>query len=221
MKASIFYVDSLTNKLFGFYEEQYSIIEVDIPFKVGASLFFYNSAVKPYKEIIDQCRSIVIAPEYSDRVFPGYMFYSIKKGDTPTEYIKILEDEKEFMIPDYIRTINGFKMQMNESRVVGVFNDMHKNELIDGVLSNKVSAGTRLVSLDVGDGRKPYAFYAFKSLIGPYNKADTLDIIIRDNPWDRNKFILDFSVNKKRSKLNIEGLSSFKIITHSSMINLI
>ena len=238
LKVQKVYVDPNTNKMYGFYDECYSIIETNIPFKVDKPIFFDLSTTvnSKTKEFIEYYKTFFNITEY-----PNFLFPENRRGDLMNNNIsynwdpefnfvdnmtgKILDDclvttipEKLFLNSGYIKYIEGYYNRLRTLDQPIIFENMQNNDVIMNIMSSKVSQGCKILSLNTDN--RVYTFYVFKSLLGPLTKSDKLTIIIRQDKFELNKFMVTFSVYKKKTKLDIPELSDMIIDTHSFMINL-
>lgn len=238
LKAQIYYLDPIRNKVFGFYEESYSLVETDSPIKINTPVFFAGSRIQ--KEVINQYKTYFYEESYPYFLFPenrrgDFMNHNIgmippEQFDTAYRLIDIMtrktlddsfisfDPEKLFLVPNYINLINKFEERIKLLDNPIVFEDMQDNEVIMSVMNSKVSQGAKLLTLSANGKR--YGFYVFKSLLGPITKADKLTLIIRQDRFESNKFMITFRVFKKKTKLDIPELNSMTVDTHAFILNL-
>ena len=237
MKCNKFYVDAARHKIFGFYDESYSVVEITLPFTVNHSFFFGRTAISTpaYRDLIGNTKTYFFVKEYPYCFFPEnrradlmnnnlvFDFFSNKFIDKMTG--KILDDilvtipyDEWFRMDRYL---NGLQLYFDRQLTLSypiLFDNMDQNETIQLVNSSKVSQGTELLTLRYED--KTFSFYIFKSLLGPLTKSDKLSIVIQNDILEPNKFAATFSVYKKKPKLGIPEMTDMRIDTHVFMLNL-
>lgn len=240
LKAQLYYADPITNKIYGFYEEHYSIIEIDVPFRITNPVFFAGYGIP--KDHINANKTYFYVEEYPFFLFPenrrgDFMNHNIGYKTPDTEFNDycfvdnmtkhIIEDsfisydpEKIFRVPEYMRILEGYKNRAMMIRESFVFDNMQDNEVIAKVIGSKVSLGVQLLVLSC-NGRQ-FGFYVFKSLLGPITKADSLSIIIYPDPIESTKFMVTFRVTKKKSKIEVPELKNNCVVidTHAVFLNL-
>ena len=238
LKAQLYYADAITNKIFGFYEEHYSILEVDVPFKITNSVFFAGYSAP--KEAISNHKTYFYMEEYPYILFPENRRAEVMNGNIDLRYPdfidtnyslidrmtgKALDDsfiaydqEKWFKIPEYINQIILYNQRVYTLDSPMAFEDMQTNEVISEVMSNKITEGRKLLIVNAY-GRN-YGLYIFKSMLGPVTKADKLTLFIQQDRFESQKFMATFRVFKKKTKLDIPELTSMTIDTHAFILNL-
>ena len=244
LKAQYYYADACLNKIFGFYEDHHSLIEIDCPFKITNSVFFNGYSVP--KESVSRNKTYFYVKEYPFFLFPenrradfmnGYIAFkypSTDDRDGIPDYGFIdkitgafIEDaillygvDDWFKYSSYINTISACYQRMKFSTESIVFDDMQNDEVISSVMSSKIANGRKLLVLN--SRNKNYAMYVFKALLGPITKADRLTITINPDIFERNKFMATFTVTKKKTKkVDIAELGDIVISTRAFMLNLI
>ena len=237
LKAQSYFVDAISNKIFGFYDERYSIIETNVPFKISNSFFFsavsLNSAES--KELININKTYFTIPEYPYILFPenrradlmnqnivlrldNQTFIDNMTGKVLTDIIMAVDMNQWFMVSKYLDSLNAYFNRMRTLEQPSIFENMNENSTIQEVISSKISQGTKILKLNSGNNQ--YAFYIFKSLLGPLTKTDKLTIFISPDIIEKNKFKVTFRVYKKKAKIDIPELNDMTIDTHVFMINL-
>ena len=236
LKAQLYYADPIRNKIFGFYEENYSLIETEAPFKISNPVFFAGYNIP--KDIVNEFKTFFYCQEHPTFLFPenrrgdfvnhniglsvikdaGYSFVDLMTGNEMIDSFMSCGYDMEYRIPEYINSINSFESRFNTLGEPIVFEDIQNNPVIADVMSSKITQGAKLLVLSA-NGRN-YGFYAFKSLLGPMTKADKLTLIIRPDKIEKNKFMITYRVFKKKTKLDIPELSSMTIDTHAFILNL-
>lgn len=237
-KAQVFYADAITNKLYGFYEECYSIIELDIPFKIDISIFFTSVVLgTKIREVINANKCFFTVPEYPCFAFPenrrgdfmnrniqfdfdDYLFIDKMTGAVMEDCILIGLPEALFKYPRYLQFIQAMNMRSYQLGEPQVFEDAQDLDAIQSVINNKVSEGAKVLLVE---GNKTYGMHVFKSLIGPITKVDKLVLTIRDDILEYNKFMVSFTVNKRKCKIEVPEIfnQSISITTHSFMLNIV
>lgn len=240
MKCNTFIMNPYEGILYGSYEEPYSIIETNIPFKVCDDIFIFTSNLyqsSKSKEIINKYKTFFYIPEFPQFLFPENMRAKLMNNEIIIDwdyYIlrdsitwEPLEDYLCSQLPDSMFSINGliasltsYKECMSNGSYYQdiVFDDCQKHPVVMDVIQSKVSQGRKLMTLEYGN--KKFAFYAFKGLLGPLTKQDKLVIYIAESIFVPKKFIATFTVAKK-SKLGIPEVALQFISTHVPMINLV
>lgn len=237
MKAQLYYADPISNKIYGFYEENYSLVETVVPFPISNPIFFSGYLIP--KDIVNQYKTF-----FYEETYPYFLFPENRRGDFVNGNIglrlpdrdvgygfidmmtrKVLDDsfitfeyENTFLVQNYFNRICSFQSRMQTLESPIVFENMQDNEVIMQVMNNKISQGAQLLTLSANG--KNYGFYVFKSLLGPITKADKLTLIIRPDMVEKNKFMITFSVFKKKSKLEVPELTSMTVDTHAFILNL-
>lgn len=240
LKAQVYYVDAISNKIFGFYEEGYSIIETVVPFKLNTSFLFSGTCLgtTKNKEYININKTYFMIPDYPFILFPenkradlmnnninfsldsinGEYFTDKMTGKVFDDIMISFDVDKWFLAHKYTDILNSY---INRHQTLGysyIFENMNENNTIQEVTTSKVSQGAKLMDLIIGE--KHYTFYVFKSLIGPLTKSDNLTIIITPDLLEKDKFKLTFRVYKKKSKLGVPELIDMSIDTNVFMLNL-
>lgn len=237
MKAQLYYADPISNKIYGFYEENYSIIETIAPFNISSPIFFSGTSIP--KDIVNQFKTFFYEEQYPYFLFPenrrgdfvnGNIGLKLPDRDSGIGFVdlmtgKILDDsftsfdyESIFLVQNYLNTIHSFQSRLQTLDYPIVFEDMQNHEVIMKIMNTKVSQGAELLVLSANG--KNYGFYVFKSLLGPLTKADKLTLIIRPDKFEKNKFMITFRVFKKKPKIDIPELTSMTIDTHAFILNL-
>ena len=237
MKAQYYYADPITNKIYGFYEENYSLVETVAPFPISNPVFFSGYLIP--KDIVNQYKTFFYEESYPYFLFPenrrgdfvnrniglrlpdrdiGYGFIDIMTGRELEDSIISFEYDNTFLVQNYFNRIYSYYSRLQTLGQPIVFENMQDNEVIMQVMNNKVSQGAQLLTLSANG--KNYGFYVFKSLLGPITKADKLTLIIRPDIVEKNKFMITFSVFKKKSKLEVPELTSMTVDTHAFILNL-
>lgn len=238
LKAQLYYADAISNKIYGFYEEHYSIIEVDAPFKITNSVFFAGYSA-PKEEIgihktyfYTEEYPYILFPEnrrgelvngnidlkYPDFVDTNYALIDRMTGKYLTDSFISYDPDKWFKIPEYIDQIRAFNQRSYTLDSPIIFDDMQSNQVISDVMSSKVTEGRKLLILN-SNGRN-YGLYIFKSILGPITKADKLTLFIQQDRFESQKFMATFRVFKKNTKLDIPELTSMTIDSHAFILNL-
>ena len=240
MKCNTFIMNPFEGVLYGSYEEPYSIIETNVPFRVCDDIFIFTSNLfqsTRSKEIINKYKTFFYIPEAPQFLFPECMraklmnngiaidwdYYILRDaltGEPLEDYICSQLPDSMFSINGLIASLSGYKQSMSNGTYYQniVFDDCQKHPVIMDVIQSKVSQGRKLMVLEQGD--KKFAFYAFKGLLGPLTRQDKLVIYIAENIFIPKKFIATFTVAKK-SKLGIPEVTLQFISTHVPMINLV
>ena len=237
MKCNKFYVDASRHKIFGFYDESYSVVETVLPFPVNHSFFFGRTAISTpaYRDLIGNTKTYFFVEEYPYCFFPEnrradlmnnnliFDFFSNRFVDKMTG--KVLEDilvtipyDEWFKMDRYLGVLYLYFERQRTLEYPILFDGMDQNEVVQFVNSSKVSQGTELLTLR-SEG-KTFSFYIFKSLLGPLTKSDRLSITIQSDMLEPNKFAATFSVYKKKPKLGIPEILDMRIDTHVMMLNL-
>lgn len=234
LKAQLYYADSITNKIFGFYEEGYSIIETEVPFKITNSVFFSGTSLQ--KDIINFHKTFFYVDEYPFYLFPenrraDFMnnnilfdweytsFRDKMTGALLDDCILSYEPDSWFKFPKYMSLIKAYNNRLFTLDKPIVFENIQNNNVIIKTMSNKVSQGCNILALN--SDHKSFVFYVFKSLLGPVTKADNLTLYIQPDKLETNKFMATFEVYKKKTKLEVPGLNDMRIQTHVFILNLV
>lgn len=237
MKCNKFYVDASRHKIFGFYDENYSVVETDLPFPVNHSFFFGRTAISTpaYRESIGRTKTYFFVKEYPYCFFPENRRADLMNNNLVFDFRynafvdrmtgRVLDDilvtipyDEWFRMDKYLEFLQLYIDRHMTLEFPIVFDNMDQNEIIQKVNSSKVSQGTELLTLRTAED--VFSFYIFKSLLGPLTKSDKLSIIIQKDVLEPNKFAATFSVFKKKPKLGIPELLEMRVNTHVMMLNL-
>lgn len=238
-KCQEFYLDPVDNKLYGFYDESYSVLSIDIPFEVRSPLFFTSVMLltTEAKVIISQVGDYFTVPEYPYFIFPAnlrsdfmngkigfdterYRFVNMDTGEDIMECLCTAMLVLSFMYPRYTDTIAAYRNRQMTLAPGFTIDEFQTNEVIQYIYSAKVSEGRKIITVQ-GPNGKNYCFYVFKALMGPLLKTDKLSITIQDDLFESNKFMLTFTVHRKKIKIaGVPDITSFEAKTSSFMINL-
>ena len=251
-KAQLFYADSATNTIYGFYKEHYSLVTIPCPFRITNSVFFAGYGLD--KDLINSVKTFFYIDEYPYILFPEnrrgdlmssniaikysignisydgdgnamssdlYMLIDKMTGRQLNDCIITVDPERWFKIPEYIDLIHKFYRRMTILGDPILFENMTSNDTISEVMASKVSQGAKFLKLS-SNGRN-YGLFAFKSLLGPVTKQDRLDIIIRPDRLEINKFMITFRVTKTKHKIPVREVQGLPLVveTHASILNVL
>jgi len=236
-KCQTFIVLRSTNALYGFGEDACCIHEVPIPFAVNSDLVFRMDASN--KDIVSMNDQFFIPDEFPWVLLPGCCWEMYVGGDIYQEYDPmdarfILKDKNTLQPIEQIhmyKTLpsNDFSFKAATSQLEMffarcgtleppiTFDSAQTNPGIRKAYDGKASLGRTLVSLQ--DERASVAFYIYKSLF-TLNKADTLDIDIRFDRYQKNTFMATFRPHKKRSPINNKYGLPYSECIHCMFVNI-
>ena len=203
LKAQHYFADPMSRTIYGFYSDYHSILETALPCEINNPLFFYGSVFTPkVKEYISKfpnhyfysaSQPFFLFPEnrindyltgklyfnYGDKV-EKINHHIFTKGfsafdENIAEDCLVLADPDEWYLSNrYINTINAYRRRLSFLNKPFIIKNFHTNPIVQVVLSNKITIGTKVVSISEFDepyGYKPirpYTFYIFKNLIHHY-----------------------------------------------------
>lgn len=242
LKAHIFFADAVTNKMYAFYEECYSVIETDIPFKLDNSIFFTSVVLgTTYRQKIFDTKCYFTVPEC-----PWFAFPENRRGDFMNGYIAYDYETESFVDPmtncpiddciligiplmqftydKYIKFLSALNFRYSHRSMNPiVFQNAEENPTIQAVSAGKVTEGTKNLILSKPENGKKYLIKVFKNLIGPMAKADKLNIHIQDDNFESDKFIVCFEVLKKRCNWDVPEIKGkpVTIRTYALILNLL
>lgn len=251
-KAQLFYADSYTNIIYGFFKEHYSMVSIPCPFKITNSVFFAGYGLD--KDLINSVKTFFYIDEYPYILFPenrrGDMMasnlaikYSIGNlsydengnavssdlytiidkmtGKQLNDCIITVDPERWFKVPEYISLINKYYRRITVLGDPIIFENMTENQIISSVMSSKVSQGATFLRLTASG--KNYGLFVFKSLLGPITKQDKLDIIIRPDKLEIDKFMITFRVTKRKHKIPVREIIGLPLVieTNASILNIL
>lgn len=242
LKAHVFLADSITNKMYAFYDECYSVIETDIPFKIDNSIFFTSVVLgTAFRQQVYATKCYFTVPEYPCFAFPenrrsdfmnGYIGYDYETdtfvdtmtGAQMTDCILIGIPSLQFTYSKYINFLGMLNYRINYRATPPVlFQNAEQNPTIQAVSAGKVADGTKNLILENQDNGKKYLVKVFKNLIGPMAKADKLNIYIQDDNFESNKFVVCFEVLKKKCSWEVPEIKGkpINIKTYALILNLL
>lgn len=239
LKSTYIFASSDSNKIYGLYDDLFCLGEIECPFPISNPVFLrlYNI---DKKVVYDGYHSTYFYRED----YPFILLPENRRGDMMNENISIrypdLELSEHYLIdnmtghaledcfisfgvdnwyryPYYMYQIHSYLNRLRYTSPPVEFTDMQDNEVVEEIMSNKISFGSKLLTLSC-NGRN-YKLYVFKSLFSSLNKSDKLSIIIRQDIRDSTKFIATFRVFKKKAKIEIPEISSLVIDSHACYLN--
>lgn len=217
-KCQIFILLEQTNTLYGFSNDCCSIHEITVPFKVNTDLAFELSEIDT--DILNSNKNFFIPNNFNWVIIPEYYWDMYINGDLVKEY-DFINERYDIKDKTTNKTIDQFHMIKAASKhalsialnqLSGWFNrlytlstpelftNLQNNDVVRNVYDNRVSMGRSLIRLT--NNNIDVAFYIYKGLF-TLNKSDSLDIEIRFDRFESEKFMATFKTKRKRNPMSL------------------
>lgn len=237
-KCQMFILLQKTNKLYGTSDDGCCIHEIDVPFLVKSDLMFRLDMIP--KELLEYNGTFFIPANYSWTILPDYYWEMYKGGDIVTEYsyeegIFLLYDkttkqpiqqihmtkvkyEDDYLMQNFLNQLEGLLFRQTRLLQPVTFSNMEQDPIVRKTYDSKTALGRNACKLQVGD--RSIVFYIFKGLFS-LAKADTLEIDIRFDAYDKNLFMATFRPKKKKNPLTFNPYGvAFQEKIHCMYINM-
>ena len=228
-----------TNKLYGTSDDGCCIHEIDVPFLVKTDLMFRLDMIP--KELMEYTGTFFIPANFSWTILPDYYWEMYKGGDIFTEYDYDTESyllfdkttkqpiqqihtskiryEDDFLMQNFMNQLEGLLLRQTRLLPAITFSNMEQNPSIRKTYDSKTAMGRNACKLKIGD--RDVILYIFKGLFS-LAKADTLEIDIRFDAYERNLFMATFRPKKKKNPLTFNPYGvAFQEKIHCMYINMI
>ena len=238
-KCQMFILLQKTNKLYGVFDDGCCIHEIDVPFLVNTDLMFRLDMV-PKELMQDPTLKFFIPADFNWVILPSYYWEMYKEGDIYADYdndsgLNILYDRttklpiqqiqtskvkftEDFLMQNFMSQLDGFMARCSTLGQPLTFTNMETNQYIRQAYDNKTAMGRFLCKLNY-EG-KDICFYIFKGLFS-LAKADSLDLDIRFDVYNRGLFMVTFKPKKKKNPLAVNTYGvAFQEKIHCMYINM-
>lgn len=235
-KCNLFVLLKSTNKLYGANDDCCCIHEIDVPFLVDTDLIFRMDEVD--KEILASYKNFFVPDRFNWVILPDYYWEMYVSGDLVTKYI----DERYFIIdrttglpiqqiqmfrsnPEFdlskaaiLRQLEGYLLRIRQLSYPEFFTNVEQDPKIRQAFDSKAAMGRFLCNFK--NENINVLFYFYKGMFS-LAKADTLDLEIRTDLYNRNCFMATFKPKKKKNPLtfNTYGVA-FQEKIHCMYINM-
>lgn len=227
-KAKMIYASKNDNRLYGSFEEPYSVIYIDCPIPISNDIWFSNTmySSNSAKNSITNNRDFFYVREYPFMLFPVnrradlvngnisfdyeyFIFIDNLTGNQIDDCLLMYTSDEQFNINKFK---NNYRIWSNNlgyytSSPASVFKNAEKYESIQWVANNKVTQGSTIMTLCTNTMK--YTFYVFKPLIGSLTKQDKLTINLYPDIVIPTYAVIEFIVHK--NKIKIPSIPDFKI----------
>ena len=238
-KCQMFILLQRTNKLYGASDDGCCIHEIDVPFLVNTDLMFRLDMIP--KELLESDGNFFIPADFSWTILPAYYWDMYRGGDIKAEYSSDTESfllidkttnqpiqqihtskiryEDDFLMQNFLNQLEGLLLRQSRLLPPITFQNMEQDPIVRKTYDGKTAIGRNACKLKIGD--KDIVFYIFKGLFS-LAKADTLEIDIRFDAYEKNLFMATFRPKKKKNPLtfNTYGVA-FQEKIHCMYINMI